>query len=166
MSQVRVLPSRPERCVMKFYTKHGCKGDNYEPGRDITDIAKLVRAELKKIAPKCKFSVRIQRYAGGQSMNVHLMTAPFEVFTSDNKYSSGRGSQLSKYQLKEDYPGRSNGDCNGYRLTKEAWEVLQETVKIVDSYRYDDSDGMIDYFSTNFYPHFEIGRWDRVFERR
>ena len=152
---------------MKFYTKHGWKGEKYERGRDITDVAKLIRAELKEQCPKCKFGVRIQRYAGGQSLTVHLMSTPFEALTLGNPQSSGRGSQLNKYQLKEDYPGRSrNGNCNGYRLTKEAWEVLQKAVKIVDSYRYDDSDGMIDYFSTNFYPHFEIGRWDKPFERR
>ena len=159
------METRDQGERVKFYTKHGWKGDNYERGRDITEIAKLIRADLKKECPKCRFGVRIQRYAGGQSLAVHLMTAPFEAFAPGNKHASA-GAQLNKYQLKEDYPGRSNGNCNGYLLTRETWEALQKVVKIVDSYRYDDSDGMIDYFNTNFYPHFEVGRWDKPFERR
>jgi len=153
---------------MKFYTKHGWKGDNYERGRDITDIAKLIRTELKSRFPKCRFGVRIQRYAGGQSLTVHLMSAPFEAFAPDNEYSTGRGSQLNGYQLKKDYPGTAEkaGYCNGSVLTREAWEAMQYAVRYVNSYRYDDSDGMIDYFSTNFYTHYEIGRWDKSFERR
>ena len=52
-------------------------GDLYEDGRNLRDTAKLVRREIKRAQvdrrlPRGKYSVTIQRYAGGQSINVWL----------------------------------------------------------------------------------------------
>jgi hypothetical protein len=46
-------------------------------------------------------------------------------------------------------------------MTERAREVLTDISILVLSYRYDDSDAMIDYFDTNFYPHFYIGKWNK-----
>jgi len=46
-------------------------------------------------------------------------------------------------------------------LTARAWDVLADVDRFVKSYRFDDSDGMIDYFHTNFYYSLRIGRWDK-----
>lgn len=37
---------------------------------DTADVAKIVRQELKEVFPNQKFSVRIQRYSGGSSIDV------------------------------------------------------------------------------------------------
>ena len=34
----------------------------------------------------------------------------------------------------------------------------------MNSYNYDDSDGMVDYFNTNFYGYVHIGKWDKPYE--
>ena len=44
---------------------------------NIKDIAKEIRSKLKKEFPSCNFSVTIERYSMGQSMDICLMSAPF-----------------------------------------------------------------------------------------
>lgn len=48
---------------MKNYTGQGWEGGNYSRGMGITDIAKVIRKQLKKKYPACKFSVTISRIA-------------------------------------------------------------------------------------------------------
>lgn len=43
---------------------------------DVADVAKLVRAALKETFPFTKFSVRIDRYAGGSSIDIHWTDGP------------------------------------------------------------------------------------------
>lgn len=45
---------------------------------DTADVAKLVRKDLKAAFPGVKFSVRIERYAGGSSINVNWTNGPAE----------------------------------------------------------------------------------------
>lgn len=52
-------------------------GSRYEETKDLdlTEIAKLVRKDLKELfsnLPQAKASVRVQRYAGGQSLNIEV----------------------------------------------------------------------------------------------
>jgi len=55
-------------------------GSKYEQVKnmDIKDIAKLVRADLKKVYPQYRFSVRIDRFAMGQRMDVVIKDSEFE----------------------------------------------------------------------------------------
>ena len=50
------------------------------------------------------------------------------------------------------------------RLVPEAKAMMTDVVEFINSYRYDDSDGMIDYFSTNFYYDVSVGKWDKPFK--
>ena len=136
------------------YTQHASEGKEYKNYRytDIREIAKIIRKRLKKDCPKCKFSVTISRYAGGQSMDISLMSGPFDGFNSKNK---DRGhAQINQYSLE---------DSKDSILSKEALEIMIKAYKIANSYNYDDSDSMIDYFDTNFYLHLNIGKWDKDF---
>jgi len=128
------------------YTGHGWEGDNYSPDLSTKDIAKQTREELKKKFPKCKFSVTMENYSGGSSISINLMSAPFEALTN------GQGhSQINHYYM-------DNND-----LTSEALEVMTYAKNYIQSFNFDDSDGMIDYFHTNFYVHFSIGKWSKNF---
>jgi hypothetical protein len=149
----------------------------------IKEIASKVREQLKKEFPKAVFSVTIKRYSGGQSMDITLMSAPFEAFRYDitkdmfgdnkwitdetirqsNEYLQKRQyAQVNQYQLKESYdPERPM--CNGSALTKEAWNIMARACEIVRQYHWDESDIMTDYFNCNFYYHPCIGKFDKPF---
>ena len=167
---------------MQNYTGCGWEGEKYQRDLDIKDIAKLVKKQLKEEFPQCKFSVTIERYSGGQSLNVSLMAAPFQailaegnidvvtnrfVSVEDQGLESRQYSQLNQYAFKDDYENeflqRPAGFNNGAILSKEAWDTMKRAWKIASSYNYDDSDAMIDYFNTNFYLHLNIGKWDKPF---
>jgi len=164
---------------MQNYTGHGWEGKNYNRDLDIKEIAKIIKTNLKKEYPKCKFSVQIQRYSMGQSLYISLMEAPFEAIIKkgsfgnhgfqsmeDQGYTYEAYSQLNQYTFKEPYENAYpiEGWNNGCQLTKEAWDCMKKVSQISTSYNYDDSDGMIDYFNTNFYLHLNIGKWDKPFK--
>lgn len=122
-----------------------------ERGLDITEIAKLIRKDLKKEFGKdCKFSVRISRYSGGQSLTV----TPKKV-TDDLIYTYEELCEKANFErLQWDNP-----DLYEY-LDKKYQEIqflTDETIsrikKIVDYYNYDESDIYTDYFDVGFYSH-------------
>jgi len=153
----------------KGYTSHAWQGNNYKSDLRLKDIAKIIKQELKKEFPSCVFSLVCQLYSGGQSLSINLMKADFEVFnktyTQDkngNIYDkrSYEYAQLNHYTVME-----IDGYCNGMYLTKEAQQVLKRAVDLSNSFNFDDSDGQIDYFHTNFYLHLAIGKWDKPFQK-
>lgn len=59
----------------------------------------------------------------------------------------------------------------GYAATGNEWYLNDYGKKLIsglnremNSYNYDDSDGMVDYFDTNFYGYVNIGKWDKPYE--
>lgn len=164
------------------YTGYGWEGQNYDRNIGIKEIAKKVRTHLRTQFPDCKFSVTIERYSGGQSMNISLMEAPFKailkkgsivnnefVSMQDQGYKFEHYGQLNQYTFSDDYNSISlpiRGWNNGQQLSRKAWDVMKEAYKYAVSFNYDDSDAMIDYFHTNFYLHLNIGKWDKPFKRR
>ena len=40
-------------------------------------------------------------------------------------------------------------------------EAIKDVMDYLNSFRYDDSDSMVDYFSTNFYYHVSIGKYEK-----
>lgn len=124
---------------------------------DIKEIAKMVRKQLKKEFPQCKFSVRIERYSGGQSMTVSLMEAPFAATTNGEDYL-----QLNHYKLRsENYDDRFNDGV----VTEKAWSAMRRAVELMNEHNWDNSDAMIDYFDVNFYMSVHIGKWDKPFQQ-
>lgn len=171
-----------EKQKVRNYTGHGWEGSNYHGYRDVGEIAKDIRKELKVKFPASKFSVRIERFSGGSGLSVHLVKGPFEAFVekpsetvsgavSHDTYEERKKSldyhrdngnaQLNPYHFQEDHETYYE---RGGHLSARAWEIMKYVAGLVNSYRRDDSDGMIDYFDTNFYPHLEIGKWDKPFE--
>lgn len=140
------------------YTGHAWEGVNYHKNLSTTDIAKIIRKQLKKEFPTCKFLVTSQYYSGGSSLTVSLMKAPFKILKQN---PSNDYYQLNHYRALENY---EDGNNNGCFLTPNAWQLFQRVVKLVQSFNFDDSDGQIDYFHTNFYFHLEIGKWNKPFQ--
>jgi hypothetical protein len=119
-------------------------GEKYEDNLDVKEIAKRVRADIKELVkskdlPTGKSSVKIDRFAGGCSLDVnivnvespHLMLNPDRVrFVRDNPHSIP--SQFDQY-------------------TKEGKRMLKLLKSVVDAYNFDGSDSASDYFNVNFY---------------
>jgi hypothetical protein len=134
-------------------------GDKYQRGLDITEIAKRIRAEIKAdikagILPNGKYSVTIDRFSGGQSLDVtikaidshKLMLNPARVVWEKNNPRQFVGNLPSWDEAFEGY-------------TPEGERILDRVKDIVNAYNYDGSDSMTDYFNVNFYGKVEFG-WE------
>ena len=86
-----------------------------------------------------------------ESMNINRLTEAIE------KGSLG----INHYSIKKSY---EDYIANGGLLTAKAKRIMHEAIDLIQSYNYDDSDGMIDYFDTNFYFHPTIGKYDKPFQ--
>ena len=128
----------------EFYTAYGWKGENYDVYFRNKDIAKFLRDFLKKAFPKCKFSVCSDAY----SINVTLMKADFDPFRENFEERNCVG--VMKYRYDENLSEYGNF-------------MFRKISEFLDSYRFDDSDAMVDYFCTNFYYFLSIGQWDKPF---
>lgn len=135
----------------EFYTQNGWAGDNYDINLSTKDIADRIRSYVKEAYPTYKFSVTCKYFSGGSEINVALMEAPVDVFV---KMPERGEKYMELHHMRKDYE----------ELTPLANEILSDVNRFINSYRYDDSDGMIDYFSTNFYYDLAIGKWDKPFK--
>ena len=132
----------------EFYTQNGWKGDNYHPDRSTAEVSKILREYAKRVYPDHKLSITTHTFAGGSSIHVALMAAPYEAFADGKKQSS-----LNQYYLQENTS-----------LTPQAKKVMLDMNRVINSYRRSDCDSMIDYFDVSFYYDLSIGRWNKPFE--
>jgi len=144
-------PIMPE--PKKFWS--GAKVGEY---RDITDIAKAVREFVKTKYPKSKFSVTTEKYSGGRSLSVTLMSAPFNPIV-DDKFWSVSTDNKKYYSVNQFYIETSEA------LSGEAKKVFSEIREFYNQFNYNNSDPQTDYFSVGFYETLAIGRWDKGFEQ-
>jgi hypothetical protein len=134
--------------------------------KSIKDIAADIRAELKAQLPEWKFSVRVQTYSGGGSINMSLMSGPEQVVVPVWGRSGGY-SQLNQYTfLNPQAGGRDKLTSNGTELTPKGWEVMKQATEILSAPHWDESNSQIDYFCCNYYMHIEIGQWDKPYTVR
>ena len=144
---------------------------------DTKEIAKAIRKDLKTL-DGFKFSVTMERYAGGSSIDVSVMESPArlirtidEIPEHNNTHNYSR-VQIAEMQLKnyhqlnhhfahEEYSDESWN--NGVFLTKDGHSAVKEINGVIEKYHWDKSDPMTDYFNTNFYYHIGLGKWDKDF---
>ena len=109
-------------------------GNKYEQFKsmDIKEIAKFIRNDLKQFKD-CKFSVSIQRYSGGRSVHVKLMSSTNLKRFVNIKYDS---TQETRFNFSKDFK--------------------EKVESIINQYNYDKSYPMTDYFNVNFYSHLNI----------
>lgn len=151
------------------YTANAWKGANYNSSMSMKDITKTIRDYVKKNYPTCKFSVSKFH----NSIRIALMSAPFDVFATPD-VNAMRGDDF-RYGADYFMDNWNRAIANGHHgvnhyyikdskfLTDKAKDMFMDVVKFVNSYNYDDSDAMIDYFDTNFYLDVSIGKWDKPF---
>lgn len=121
----------------------------HERGLDIAEIAKLVRKDLKaEFGKDNKFSVRIKRFSGGQSLDVTCRKANDDLCYTYEELCEKANFEWLQYD---------NPDLHKHldKKYKEVQFLTDETVKkiksIVDNYNYDESDSYTDYYDVGFY---------------
>ena len=148
------------------YTQNAWEGKKYNGNKWLTstEIAKAIRKDLKKALPDCKFSVRKHDFAGGRSITVSLMAAPFKVIEK---------AKIGRIKGNKAYYHRTINDCcldkyllpeSDPQLTPQAVDLLKKVTEIAQAYNYSDCNSQIDYFDVNFYFHLEIGQWNKPFK--
>jgi len=126
-------------------------GEKHDNGMDIKDIAKAVRQDIKdaqkaKTLPQMKISVTIERYSGGQSLNLNIKEFPIQFINIYRMKLQTENSNVFVGNLPDEHPA--------YELyTPLAKKALETLKSMVGSYNYDGSETMTDYFDVNFYSH-------------
>ena len=168
---VAILPDKAREEInefrSEFYTQNGWKGENYDINLRTKDIAAKVREFVKMVYPECKFSVTFSTASMCSEVYVTLMESPyrlnktFEELTDDELYN---GNYSYYYQYGRETDDRQKAYFLTQCYTPEVTKIMKDVDRFVKSYRYDDSDGMIDYFDTNFY-YFGVkaGKWDKPY---
>lgn len=129
------------------YTGHKFMGINYDKAKNMSrkEIADLIRGELRARFPDWKFHIRVKSYSGGGSIDVTIKYVPYNPYTPEAQAAL----MTQKYYSKEDY--------NSPEKYTEQFENDKKKIKsVISQYKMDDSDGMIDYFHTNFYDSLDV----------
>lgn len=127
--------------TMNFYTQNGWAGSNYDRQLTTKEISSKVRAYAKKNFPGFKFSIRSEWGMQADSIHIELKSGPCAPFA---EASNGCLQVMTTVRGFEK------------ELTPEVFSALDAVTTYANSYCYDDSDGMQDYFDTNFYLMIEI----------
>ena len=125
--------------------------DKYEAGLDIAEIAKRLRREIRAAVkaeelPKCKYSVRIDRYSMGQSLHVSITETPFPIHNR-------RYLELEHASLTLEGPERPSlrMELGEYqRWTQEAIDLIPKVEVMANQWNYDGSDSQTDYYHVNY----------------
>lgn len=139
--------------AMNFYTSNGWAGSNYDSKLSTKEIAAKVRAFAKKNFPEFKFSVRSEWSMYTDSMYIELKAGTCVPFVEGSR-SKERGYMSTMSTVK----GWEN------ELTPEMFSVLDAISTYANSFRYDDSDGMQDYYDTNFYLKIKVSDEYQIIE--
>lgn len=129
------------------YNEYRWKGSNYH-GQRPPEICNLIRQWLKKTYPRYKFSVTRSNY---DSIYIFLLEADFEPFTKDSGITTY--VDLNVYHLDKER-----------RITDRARDVMENVCSYAQSYNYDNSDVMTDYFDRNFYLNLGIGNYRKPYK--
>ena len=131
-----------EQSRREFYTAWGWEGSRYDGTLSTKDIAALVREYCKSHWNQWRFSVRCKYFSGGSEIRIELNGGPIACGTAREE-----GICDAKYGIQTAYRHCEHDD----RINPLAEAVMRDVVEYCQSFNYDDSDGQIDYFDTNFY---------------
>ncbi|MEA5402609.1 hypothetical protein VB776_06770 [Arcicella sp. DC2W] len=114
----------------------GYTGSNYNGKLTALEISKLVKNDILKEYPDIDISVNKKSFSGVWSLKVEIKDCGFKPFKPDYN-----GWDSFWYQ---EHPNESY-------FNKKAEDLLNTCKNIVESYNYDNSDTMTDYFDVFFY---------------
>lgn len=136
-----------EQYTHRFWQEYAWMGENFRATRshDKHMIFDKVREFLKATYPSYSFSVRKLSW---NSWKVSLMSADFYPYKDHDRLKGC----INEYSV----------DRNA-EITDRCREVMMNIIRYVNSWNYDNSDLMTDYFDVNFYVDFEIGRSGKSF---
>lgn len=164
-----------------FYTQNGWKGERHDCSLTTKEISSIIRGYVKKLYPQWRFSVTCKYFSGGSSISIYVMQAPYDIFDrariseealdeirnfGENCRHHDRFQRMARLLRKTtitidlDYLSERDSDY----FVPRAFAVLRDVYDFAKSYRFDDSDGSIDYFHTNFYMDYGIGKYDKGFK--
>ena len=152
----------------EFYTANGWKGSRYDSSLSLKEIAQRVRAFVKEAFPTYRFSVRTEYASMCKELHVEMTESPapvlktldelteddvHEIIRQANRRGGWRLLSWSDAEARAEIARLWDANPGSmYRiLTERAAATIAEVDAYVLSYKYDDSDGMIDYFNNNFY---------------
>lgn len=125
-----------------------------------------IRAELKKLFPKFKFSVTRQNYS---EVNVKILAGTIDFFDDamrpDGLDMYGDTKKLGDYAKSHRYTSINEFHIEG-NWEGEAREMLLKVKEIVCKGNYDRNAGDMgaDYPDWNFFTRISVGSWDRPYE--
>lgn len=134
-------------------------GSNFDKSLTTKDIAARVRQEIKDAVkvgelPNAKYSVRIDSYSMGSSINIAIKAPTFAILNPKRVVLEARDPSY----LYRTYEVEA-------RYTAEAATTLEKVEQILQSYNFDDSDSMTDYFHVKFYGHVKFDCREESAER-
>ena len=128
------------------WNEYRWKGSRYDSSLHKNDLAEKFREFVKQAYPRCKFHIRSSWSGYTYSFHIALVQADFEAFTEEYRKNGDIGCyQINHYHIEKDN-----------RLTDRCREVMANVIDFCESFNYDNSDAMTDYFDVNFYAHYEI----------
>lgn len=123
------------------------QGANYNSNLDTKEIAKIVRKQLKEKFPMAKWSITTDY----SKISVTLMEYDKEIVNKE-KLTEGYAN-INHYQIERNR-----------NLSNEGKALFIFVRDLVQSYNYNDSDVMRDYFDYGFFFDLSIGKWDKPFQ--
>lgn len=150
----------------QFYTQNGWKGSKHDWNRSLKEVAVCIRTYVKEMYPTYKFSVRTSYASMCQELHVSLVNAPHKIYKTFEELSheeilsvwskAARNYLVPSYGCLDDemmeHVKKAYSEHNSLRVMDEVAEaVITDVDREVNSYNYEDCDGMIDYFHVDFY---------------
>jgi hypothetical protein len=129
-------PERPRFVPAYCDPDNVVTGEHYTPGRyvDVRDIAKEIRQAIKAEHPEVKVSVRIERFAGGQAINIRIKEVAREGFELwERRCRWGNGTDMDWFH------------------TPAAKELQEQLTALGNRWNRQNIDTMSDYFDVRYY---------------
>ena len=166
----------------------GFTGSRYSGNRSLKEIAVLVREYVKAKYPKFKFSIRTEYASMCQELHISLTEGYTDLFVSEEEYRAkmseyyrhgmnmwGRSEEEIQKQVDYGWENRHRNSIQirsydtfeeaDYGLRPEVYAMLNDVARYTESYNYDHSDSMVDYFDVNFYFFgVSVGRYSKPYK--
>jgi hypothetical protein len=143
-------------------------GSKYEETKDLgtTEIAARIRQDIKDAVARgdlpsdANISVKTDKFAGGSAIRIDVSNWPGATKVGDESLCTGTldiGNGLYPSHCKD---GNHDWRCAAAPHASDAAEAVQKTIQAIhDSYNYDGSDMMTDYFNVRYYGQVKVDEY-------